>query len=228
MRRFFGLPFSSAVAVPSIVLSALGECKREIFSDKLRAGMIITIDKKYYRVMANTRSQKGQNAASYNIKLTEVGSAKKKEVTASQGHDFQEVRAERVRLLFSGFDDDDKACFVFPEHSSDAGKEVNIQGDSLPDIQQKFLAVGMPVDVLHIVPEEEDGKEGKDIWSEVVMPSSYNFTVEKISLKGMYKMASFVECDGIISVNDSVQLGEKVKVIIKPDGTATFGGKASV
>ncbi|EAN97319.1 hypothetical protein C3747_45g250 [Trypanosoma cruzi] len=207
--------------------TSLFYAQRGVFADKARAGMIIAIDKRYYRVLANTRSQKGQNAASFNIKLVEVGTGRKKEVTAGQGHDFAQVRAERVRLLFSGFDDDDMACFVYPEHASDAGKEVNIPGDSLPDVQQKFLCCGMPVDILHIIPDDEDSSDAKDIWAEVVMPSSYNYTVEKISLKGMYKMASFKECDGVVSVNDSVQINDKVKVTIKPDGTVAFGGRAS-
>ncbi|ESL09890.1 hypothetical protein TRSC58_02385 [Trypanosoma rangeli SC58] len=201
--------------------------RRGVFADKTRAGMIFLIDKRFYRVVGNTRSQKGQNAASFNIKLVEVGTGRKKEVTAGQGHDFAQVRAERVRLLFSGFDDDDVACFVYPEHTADAGKEVNIPGDSLPEVQQKFLSCGMPVDVLHIVPDEDDAPDAKDIWAEVVMPSSYTYTVEKISLKGMYKMASFKECDGLVSVNESVQINDKVKVMIKPDGTAAFGGRVS-
>ncbi|CBH09818.1 hypothetical protein, conserved [Trypanosoma brucei gambiense DAL972] len=201
--------------------------QRGVFADRVRAGMILKVDKRYYRVLANTRSQKGQNAASFNIKLTEVGTGRKKEVTAGHGHDFAEARAERVRLLFSGFDDDDMACFVYPEHSSDAGKEVNIPGDSLPELQQKFLCCGMPVDVLHIMPDDDESPNEKDIWSEVVMPSNYTYTVEKLTLKGMYKMAAFVECDGIIGVNDSVQVNDKVKVVIKPDGTAAFGGRAT-
>nr|CCC89660.1 conserved hypothetical protein [Trypanosoma congolense IL3000] len=201
--------------------------RRGVFSDRVRAGMILKVDKKYYRVLANTRSQKGQNAASFNIKLTEVGTGRRKEVTAGHGHDFAEARAERVRLLFSGFDDEDLACFVYPEHSSDAGKEVNIPGDSLPEVQQQFLCCGMPVDVLHITPEEDESPGEKEIWAEVVMPSSYVYTVDKLTLKGMYKMASFVECDGLISVNDSVQVNDKVKVLIKPDGTAAFGGRAT-
>lgn len=188
--------------------------------------MVLRVDKKVYRVVANTRSQKGQNAASFNIKLTEVGTSRKKEVTAGQGHDFTEVRAERLRLLFSGFDDDDMACFVFPEHSPDAGKEVNLPGDSLPEVQQKFLACGMPVDILHIIPDE-DVPDEKEIWTEVTMPSSYVYTVEKLTLKGLYKMASFVECDGTVSVNDQIQLGDKIKLIIKPDGTVSFGGRAN-
>ncbi|RNF04568.1 putative trans-sialidase [Trypanosoma rangeli] len=207
--------------------TSLISARRGVFADKARAGMIFLIDKRFYRVVGNTRSQKGQNAASFNIKLVEVGTGRKKEVTAGQGHDFAQVRAERVRLLFSGFDDDDMACFVYPEHTADAGKEVNIPGDSLPELQQKFLSCAMPVDVLHIVPDEDDVPNAKDIWAEVVMPSSYTYTVEKISLKGMYKMASFKECDGLVSVNESVQVNDKVKVMMKPDGTAAFGGRVS-
>ncbi|EPY35266.1 hypothetical protein STCU_01167 [Strigomonas culicis] len=215
-----------AARLPLSRPAALACAQRGVFADKVRAGVVLKVDKRYYRVVANTRSQKGQNAASFNIKLTEVGSGRKKEVTAGQGHDFEEVRAERVRLLFSGFDDDDYACFVFPEHAADAGKEVNIPGDSLPLVQQQFLACGMPVDLLHIMPDEDSADADKDIWAEVVMPSSYVYTVEKINLKGLYKMASLVECDGSVSVNDQIQLGEKIKVIVKPDGTASFGGRA--
>ena len=205
--------------------------------------MILTVDRKYYRVTANTRAQKGQLAASFNVKLVEIGSGKKKEVTAAQGHDFQEVRSERIRLLFSGFDDDDMACFVYPEHSADAGKEINLPGDSLPEIHQKFLCCGMPVDVLHITLDEDEVKKdaasttGKpaaastgsntstDIWCEVLMPTSYVYTVEKLVLKGMYKMAAFEECDGMVSVNDSVQTKDKIKISLRLDGTAVFAGK---
>lgn len=224
-------PFAAAAAATGCVAgpwaTPLAMPQRFVFADKVRAGMVLKIDKRHYRVIANTRSQKGQNAASFNIKLTEVGTGRKKEVTAGQGHDFDEVRAEKVRLLFSGFDDDDYACFVFPEHSSEAGREVNIKGDSLPEIQQQFLCCGMPVDVLHISADEDGAEAEKEIWSEVQMPSSYVYTVEKILLKGLYKMATFVECDGTVSVNDQIQLGEKIKVLIKPDGTASFGGRAT-
>ncbi|CCW64360.1 unnamed protein product [Phytomonas sp. EM1] len=203
---------------------ALSTAARWIFADKIRAGMVLKVDKRIYRVTASTRSQKGQNAASFNVKLAEVGSGRKKEVTAGQGHDFEEVRATRVRLLFSGFDDDDAACFVFPQHSSEAGREILLPASSLPEIQQNFLCCGMPVDLLRVLPDS-DKPEESEIWMEPVMPSSYVYTVERITLKGLYKMASLVECDGVISVNDSVQIGEKVKVVLKPDGTAAFGGR---
>ncbi|KAK7194556.1 Elongation factor P (EF-P) KOW-like domain containing protein [Novymonas esmeraldas] len=222
-------PAARLTAPPSSPLSSSSPLliqQRGVFADKVRAGMVLRVDKRVYRVIANTRSQKGQNAASFNIKLTEVGTSRKKEVTAGQGHDFSEVRAERVRLLFSGFDDDDQACFVFPEHSSDAGTEVNLAGDSLPEVQQKFLSCGMPVDILHIIPDD-DVPDEKEMWTEITMPSSYVYTVEKITLKGLYKMATFVECDGTVSVNDQIQLGEKIKVVIKPDGTVSFGGRAN-
>lgn len=224
------MPFAmggvSGTGAATTPFSPLVSPQRAVFADKVRAGMILMVDKRFYRVLANTRSQKGQNAASFNIKLVEVGTARRKEVTAGQGHDFEEVRAERVRLLFSGFDDDDFACFVYPEHSTQAGEEVNLPGTSLPETQQQFLCCGMPCDILHISPDDEN-PDDKGIWSEVVMPSSYVYTVEKITLKGLYKMASLVECDGTISVNDQIQLGDKIKVVIKPDGTATFGGRAT-
>ena len=201
--------------------------RRLVFSDKVRAGMILRIDNKHYRVLGNSRSQKGQNAASFHLKLEEIGIGRRKEVTAGQGHDFDEVRAERVRLIFSGFDNDDFACFVYPEHHAEAGKEVNLKGDSLPELQQKFLCVGMPVDILHI-PADEDNPDRKEIWAEVLMPVNYVYTVEKLSLKGMYKMAALEECDGVVSVNDAVQPKDKIKVVFKQsEGTASFGGKAS-
>lgn len=223
---FRGDSFCPTSSVHSLAsASPYVEPRRSIFADKVRAGIILKIDKRHYRVVGSTRSQKGQNAASFNVKLVEVGTGRKKEVTAAQGHDFEETRAERVRLLFSGFDDDDQACFVYPEHSEQAGTEVNIQGDSLPDLAQQFLCCGMPVDVLHILPDEESNTEEK--WCEVMMPSSYNYTVEQINMKGLYKMAVLKECDGVVSVNDTVQIGEVIKVILKPDGTASFGGRAN-
>lgn len=248
MRRAFlcsSTTFCSAGG--GCVAAAVYAANRHVFSDKVRAGMILRVDKKFFRVTANSRSQKGQNAASYNVKLVEIGTGKKKEVTAAQGHDFQEVRAERARLLFSGFDDADYACFVFPEHAADAGKEVNIPGDSLPELQQKFLCTGMPVDLLHIMPEDDANDEeakkgnsssssesnakatqaGSDVWCEVMMPTSYNYTVDKLTLKGMYKMASFEECDGMVSVPEGVQVKDKIKISFRPDGTAIHAGKAA-
>lgn len=209
----------------SLSFSPILEARRCIFADKVRAGTILRIDKKHYRVIGCTRSQKGQNAASFNVKLVEVGTGRKKEVTAAQGHDFEEARAERVRLLFSGFDNDDQACFVYPEHSQLAGTEVNLAAESLPDTTQQFLCCGMPVDLLHILPDEDLNQEEK--WCEVMMPSSYNYTVEQINMKGLYKMAVLKECDGTVSVNDTVQIGEMIKVILKTDGTASFGGRSS-
>lgn len=92
----------------------------------------------------------------------------------------------------------------------------------------------MPVDVLHIIPDNDDVGDGdvnaqdaKEIWAEVNIPTSYTYTVEKIVLKGLYKMASLVECDGMIGVNDTIQPGDKIKVIIKQDGTAAFGGRVN-
>lgn len=214
-------PLLSSSYIP---VTALTVAARSVFADKVRSGMILKVDKRHFRVVASARSQKGQNAASFNIKLVEVGTSRKKEVSAGQGHDFEEARAERVRLLFSGFDDDDFACFVYPEHSQIAGTEVNLPGTSLPDQQQLFLCCGMPVDVLHLLADEDTGDTER--WCEVMMPSSYPYTVESITLKGMYKIAVLKECDGTVSVNDSVQVGDSIKVVLKQDGTASFGGKA--
>ncbi|CAD2217347.1 hypothetical protein, conserved [Angomonas deanei] len=83
----------------------------------------------------------------------------------------------------------------------------------------------MPVDILHI-PADDENPDQKDTWAEVMMPNSYVYTVEKINLKGLYKMATLVECDGSVSVNDQIQPGDKIKVLIKNDGTASFGGRA--
>ncbi len=57
------------------------------------------------------------------------------------------------------------------------------------------------------------------------MPSNIEATVERLSAKGIYKIATFKECDGDVTVTDNVQLGDKIKVIVRPDGTASFGGK---
>lgn len=222
---FAAAPLATSPSRCTPAYSSLWECQRTIFADKVRSGMILKVDKRHFRVVGSTRSQKGQNAASFNIKLSEVGTGRKKEVTAAQGHDFEEARAERVRLIFSGFDDDDQACFVYPEHSQEAGKEVNLPGDSLSDQQQNFLCCRMPVDLLHILADEDQQVEER--WCEVLMPSSYNYEVEQLSMKGMYKMATLKECDGTVSVNDTVQLGDTIKVVLKQDGTVSFGGRVN-
>lgn len=199
------------------------EQKRDIYADKLRAGHILRIDKKYYRVISNGRSQKGQSTASFHCKMVEIGNNERtKEVISNQTQDFVEARFERLRLLFSGFDDDDNACFVYPQHSNEAGREVNIPASKLPEVQQKFLAVMMPCDVLHIFAESDDEA---DYYGEVMMPTNWAYSVEKVRMKGMYKMAVFNECDGEITVGDQVGPGDKVKVIIRPDGSASFSGK---
>eukprot|EP00758_Cryptobia_borreli_P012663 Tbor_TRINITY_DN5766_c2_g4::TRINITY_DN5766_c2_g4_i2::g.19733::m.19733 len=153
-----------------------------IFADKLCPGQIITQDKRYWRVLSNQRSQEGQVSANYNIKVQEVGGIKQKDITASQGFDFTEVKYEKVRLLFSGFDENDYACFVYPEHHANSGKEVNIKGESLSEGLQKFLAVGMPSDLLHIITddddsnnnnnnknEDDDNNNNKDVWTELTI-----------------------------------------------------------
>ena len=221
---------------------------RGIMADKLKAGMLLRIDKRVWRVGSCTRQQKGQNAASFHVKLREGGgNGRTKESTSGQGHEYSEARYERVRLLFSGFDETDLACFVYPQHHNMAGQEVNIPAATLPEYQQKFLCVAMPCDVTHVFADEEDGPatadsdsenasaigaaaKGKstapgDMWCEVVMPSNYVYTVEKLSVKGMYKLAHFVECDGSVTVSDNIQPGDKVKVVVRPDGTASFQQK---
>ncbi|CAD2217348.1 Elongation factor P (EF-P) KOW-like domain containing protein, putative [Angomonas deanei] len=89
LRRLTSTGLSAFPLAKCPTPSPLWEAQRGIFADKVRAGMVLMVDKRYYRVLANTRSQKGQTAASFNIKLTEVGTGRKKEVTAGQGHDFE-------------------------------------------------------------------------------------------------------------------------------------------
>ncbi|CCW70965.1 unnamed protein product [Phytomonas sp. Hart1] len=211
--------------IPRVPDGVLGPARRAVFADKVRAGMILKLDARLYRVVASTRSQKGQNAASFNLKLHELGAGgRKKEVSAAQGHDFREIQAQRVRLWFSGFDDHDDGCFVFPPHHAEAGREVNLPAQTLPALSQDFLCCGMPVDLLHV---HADDEEGGAIWTEPLLPSSFVYTVERIAMKGLYRMAALVECDGMVSVNDQVQIGEKIKVLLRPDGTAAFGGRAT-
>jgi translation elongation factor P/translation initiation factor 5A len=196
---------------------------RSIYADRVRAGNIVRAEKKFWRVVSNTRSQKGQNAATYHLKMSEVPGDRKKEMSASQSTDFPEARYERLKLLFSGFDDDDFACFVYPQHATNAGEEINIAGAKLPEYQQKYLSTGMPVDMLHVFGDEDE--QEPDIFCDIQLPTTNTYTVEKLSLKGMYKMASFVECDGSCSVSDVVQPGDKVRVVVRQDGSASFNGK---
>lgn len=196
---------------------------RGIFADKLKVGAVIRLDKRVWRLVSTGKSQKGQGVAQYHLKFAEINTDKKKEIAVSATVDFPEVRYERVKLLFSGFDDDDNACFVYPQHSNSAGKEVNLPATKLQEHHQKFLACGMPVDLLHIIPEEDDGLD--EIWGELNVPTNYEYTVEKLTMKGLYKMAVLKECDGMVSVSDVVQPNDRIKVIVRPDGTASFNGK---
>eukprot|EP00758_Cryptobia_borreli_P012662 Tbor_TRINITY_DN5766_c2_g4::TRINITY_DN5766_c2_g4_i1::g.19732::m.19732 len=143
-----------------------------IFADKLCPGQIITQDKRYWRVLSNQRSQEGQVSANYNIKVQEVGGIKQKDITASQDFDFTEVKYEKVTLLFSRFDQNDYACFVYPEHHANSGKKVNIKCESLPEDLRKFLTLGMPCDLLHIITDEDDddnNNNNKDVWTELTI-----------------------------------------------------------
>lgn len=205
---------------------------RNIFADKIRAGNIVKEQGKYWRCISNSRSQKGQGAASYHMKAQDVISGRQKEFTSPAGKDFPEARTERLKLLFSGFDDDDNACFVYPQHAALAGQEINIPASKLSEQLQKWLACGMPVDMLHIMGDDEEvaasgGETFSDHYCDIMMPSNYIYTVERLGIKGMYKLAFFVECDGNVTVSDNVQVGEKVKIVLRHDGTAGFGGKAA-
>lgn len=239
--------FFSNSATSSVLNSvALCAAARGIFADKIRAGNIIKEQGRYYRCISNSRVQKGQGAASYHMKLHEVLTGKQKDMSAPSGKDFPEARTERLKVLFSGFDDDDNACFVYPQHSAQAGQEINIPGSTLPDHLQKWLACAMPVDMLHLMGDDDDtttapapteGGAGakanagaadanKSHYCDIMIPTNYVYTVERLGIKGMYKLAYFEECDGSITVSDNVQIGDKLKVVLRGDGTAGFGGKA--
>ena len=215
----------------SVLVSSVGvAAARGIFADKVRAGHILKDQGKYWRCVSNSKSQKGQGAASFNLRLCDVATQKIRDAIAPPGKDFPEARTERLKMLFSGFDESDMACFVYPQHAALAGKEVNIPATTLSETLQKFLACGMPVDILHIHGDEEEaaasgGAAMSDLYCDLVMPSNYIYTIEKVGIKGMYKLAFFVECDGSVTVSDNVQVGDKIKVVIRPDGTASFAGK---
>ena len=227
-RGFVAAATLSASPMTSLAAStpAVQQQFRPITCDKSKNGNLVRIDKRMWRIASISKSQKGQGSASYNLKLTELGTGKKKEMNAlPPSYDLPEVRYQRVKLLFSGYDDEDNACFVYPQTSSQAGEEVNIPASSLSEQHQKFLCVGMPVDYMHILADEE--ADVKEQWLELVVPTTYEYTVENLQMKGMYKMAVLNECDGLVSVTDNIQPGDRIKVTIRPDGTTSFGGKIS-
>ena len=211
------------VAAPSGLVAVGPQLQfRGIMVDRAKTGLLCLLDKKLWRLNSVSKSQKGQGAAAFNIKLTELGGTRKKDMNSlPQSYDLPEVRYERVKLLFSGYDDDDNACFVYPQHSANAGEEVNIPATKLSEQHQQFLAVGMPVDIMHIGADEEMGIS--ELWTDVNVPTSYEYTVENLRMKGMYKMAVLKECDGLVSVTDNIQPGDKIKVTIRPDGKCSFG-----
>ena len=233
LRRFGGrLPVTplatAATASPVAWAAAQG---RGLSGDKVRAGHIVVVDNKAWRVQQAAKSQKGQTGVTFKLKMKLVGGDKVKDVTAQQQTDLPEPPYERLKLLFSGFDDDDNACFVYPQHSAKAGQEVNIPASSLPQLHQDWLACGMPVDIMHIFGgdgEDADVKLAglKEFWGEAQLPGNYTYSVDKITMKAMTRHASFEECDGSIAVTDVVQPSDKVKVNLRTsDGGATFGGK---
>jgi translation elongation factor P/translation initiation factor 5A len=196
---------------------------RFVTADKARAGAIIRLDNKLWRIISSVKSQKGQMSTSYGIRLVNiVDPTRTKELTCPPSQDLSDARYERVRTLFSGFDDVDNACFVYPETSALAGTEINIKATSLPLWQQQWLAVRMNVDVLRVFGESEDDP---DWFGDIIIPTNWTFTIEKLRMKGMYKLASFVECDAELTVPDSANLGDRVKVVIRTDGTASYNGK---
>lgn len=197
-----------------------------IFADRLRIGHIVKYEGKFWRVAKALRTQKGKNNASIHLKLDEliVGlGARSKEISMGANQDVQEASYSRLRMVFSGFDDDDNACFVYPQDSVKSGQEINIPAVHLTPTQQNFLSVRMPCDLLQITDEGEDG--GKEIYPEVKIPDSGIYTVERITAKAMFKFATLKECDGQVTVTDVIQPGDKIKVIIRVDG-GSFGGRA--
>jgi translation elongation factor P/translation initiation factor 5A len=150
LRRATQAVTACSLANPSALSSCFGQC-RSVFMEKARAGMLVKYDKRIWRIASVTKAQKGQGAATFHVKLNELDSERKKEMSSvAASFDFPEVRYERVKFLFSGYDDDDNACFVYPQHSSKSGQEVNLPASKLKEQHQQFLAVGMPVDMLHI------------------------------------------------------------------------------
>ena len=234
LRRFASGSHTAALIHAAPALAAIAAPQKCFISgDKVRAGHIICVENKAWRVTQAAKSQKGQMGVTFKIKAKQVGSDRMKELTAQPQTDYPEVPYERLKLLFSGFDDDDNACFVHPQHSAKAGKEVNIPANQLPELHQNFLAVGMPVDVMHIFGgDSEEGADAKlaglpEFYGEVTMPGNYTYTCEKIQMKAMTRHATFEECDGTVSVTDVIQPGDKVKVNLRhQEGAATFGGKA--
>ncbi|KNH05467.1 trans-sialidase [Perkinsela sp. CCAP 1560/4] len=214
--------------------------RRGIAADKVRAGHIVRYDKNFWRVGSAKRSQKGKNAAVIGLTLDGLGTkggiscygnTKTKVVSVSCGVEFEEANYTRLKVLFSGFDENDMACFVFPIDSMDHGKEINIPGTALLEQHQNFLCVRMPCDLLRVIDDRAgaDADAGKEnyIYPEMTLPNNYVYTVDKITTRNGYKFATFVECDGSVTVTDSIQPGMQVKVILRSDGTGgSFGGRA--
>jgi translation elongation factor P/translation initiation factor 5A len=223
LRRATQAVTACSLANPSALSSCFGQC-RSVFTEKARAGMLVKYDKRIWRIASVTKAQKGQGAATFHVKLNELDSERKKEMSSvAASFDFPEVRYERVKFLFSGYDDDDNACFVYPQHSSKSGQEVNLPASKLKEQHQQFLAVGMPVDMLHIGGEDED--DTKEVWTELNIPTNYEYTVEGFTMKGVYKMANLKECDGVVSVSDNIQPGDKIRITLRTDGKAAFSQK---
>ena len=213
--------------------------QRGMAADRCRAGAVIKYDKAFWRVAEAKRSQKGKNAAVISLHLEGLGvkggistysNSRVKTISTSCGTEIEEANYTRLRVLFSGFDDEDNACFVFPPDSIDHGKEINIRGVDLTEQHQNFLAVRMPCDLLcvhDIAKDSDEANSDKAMYPELTLPPHYNYTVDNVTSRNGYRFATFAECDGSITVTDSIQPGMQVKVILRADGTGgSFGGRA--
>jgi hypothetical protein len=63
------------------------------------------------------------------------------------------------------------------------------------------------------------------VWTELNIPTNYEYTVEGFTMKGVYKMANLKECDGVVSVSDNIQPGDKIRITLRTDGKAAFSQK---
>ena len=212
---------------------------RHMAADRARAGAVVKYDKAFWRISAANRSQKGKNAAVISLSLeglgtkggiSTYGNTRSKTITTSCSTEIEEAHFSRLKVLFSGFDDNDMACFVFPPDSIDHGKEINIPGDALMEQHQNFLAVRMPCDLLCVQDDRKDTDDSNTenaIYPELTLPVNYVYTVDKVTSRNGYRFATFAECDGSVTVTDSIQPGMQIKVILRSDGTGgSFGGRA--
>ena len=209
MRSFCSTSFSLRCTAKHSSHGWLHEQRRFVTAERVKPGMLVRYENKHWRILKSSRSQKGKNVASMHVRLSclSKGSVGRgKELTLNPTQDLPEANSERLKVYFSGYDDDDNACFVFPPDSIHHGKEINIPASELSETHQNFLAVRMPCDLLRINDEENE----KEFYPELTIPVNYVYTTEKVFSRGMFKFATFEECDGQVTVTDAVQAGTKV------------------